>query len=109
MNTKLIVKKTTAPDNTYYIQPKYAVVDMTIGSTAGATYCTLQTIRVGWDTLINYDKWVSTKNYDINSGTTTLVGRDITGMQGVMGALSIETMDNLITYSTEFITPSFDM
>jgi len=62
MNTKLIVKKTTAPDNTYFIQPKYAVVDMTIGSTAALTNCTLQTIRVGWDTSGNYDLWKSTRS-----------------------------------------------
>ena len=107
MNTKLIVKKTTAPDNTYFIRPKYAIVDMTVGATAGATLCTLQTIRVGWDTSGNYDLWKSTKLYDANTGTTTLIGRDPVGIQGTLGELGIETLDNLISYSA--VDPSTDM
>lgn len=107
MNTKLIVKKTTAPDNTYFIQPKYAVVDMTVDSTAGTTLCTLQTTRVGWDTSGNYDLWKSTKSYDAASGTTTLLGRDPVGIQGTLGAIEIETLDNLISYSA--VDPSTDM
>lgn len=107
MNTKLIVKKTTAPDNTYFIRPKYAVVDMVVGATPAATNCTLQTIRVGWDTTGNYDLWKSTKTYDAASGTTTLVGRDPAGIQGTLGAIQIETLDNLISYSA--VDPSTDM
>jgi hypothetical protein len=107
MNTKLIVKKTTAPDNTYFIQPKYAVVAMTIGSTAATTYCTLQTIRVGFDTSGNYDLWKSQKSYDPVSGTTTLIGRDTAGIVGNLGELSIETLSNLISYSA--VDPSSDM
>jgi hypothetical protein len=108
MNTKLIVKKNTAPDNTYFIRPKYAVVDMTIGSTAGATHCTLQTIRVGWDTENNYNNWKSTRSYDAAAGTTTLLGRNVTGMQGTLGALSIDTLNNLVTYNLELLVPSTD-
>lgn len=108
MNTKLIVKKTTAPDNTYYIQPKYSVVAMTIGSTAATTYCTLQTIRVGFDTEANYNKWKSTKVYDAASGTTTLLGRDPVGIVGTLGQLSVDTLDHLIAYNLELLTPSSD-
>jgi len=108
MNTKLIVKKTTAPDNTYFIRPKYSIVDMVIGSTAGATYCTLQTIRVGWDTEAHYNNWKSTRYYEASSGTTLLVGRNPTGMQGTLGELSIEILDNLVTYDLELLVPSTD-
>lgn len=108
MNTKLIVKKTTAPDNTYFIQPKYSVVSMTVGATAAATECILQTIRVGFDTQNNYDLWKSTRQYDPASGTTTLVGRDSVGIQGTLGELSHETLDNLVTYSLEYLVPSTD-
>lgn len=108
MQTKLIVKKTTVPDNTYFIRPKYAIVDMTIGATAGATYCTLQTIRVGWDTEAHYNDWKSTRSYETSSGTTTLIGRNVTGMQGTLGILGVETLNNLATYNLELLVPSTD-
>jgi hypothetical protein len=112
MNTQLIVKKTTAPENTYFIQPKYAVISMKVGATLGATICTLQTIRVGWDLEANYNKWKSTKTYDAASGTTTLIGRQNvdagTGMQGTLGELSIETLNNLVAYNLELMVPSAD-
>jgi len=107
MRTKLIVKKTTLPDTTYYIQPKYAVVEMTIGANAAATFCTLETIRVGFDTEANYNKWKSTKLYDPVSGTTTLIGRDTVGIVGTLGQLSVDTLDHLISYSA--VDPSTDM
>lgn len=109
MNTKIFVKKTTAPDNTYFIRPKYAIVDMTIGSTTGGTNCTLQTVRVGWDTSGNYDLWKESRYYDPNSGITHLSGRDIVGIEGTMGELTIDTLDHLTVYNLESLIPSSDM
>ncbi len=103
MNNNLTVKLIA---DTNDIPVMFGVVEMTTGSSAALTYCVLQVKRVGWDTLANYDKWVSTKSYDINSGTTTLVGRDPEGVQGTLGVLIVATLSAIEQYATQ--TPSTD-
>jgi len=104
MNTSLTVR---LKSDTNYIPVKYRVVEMTVGSSDTTTFCALSVVRVGWDTSDNYDKWVSTRSYDTNAGTTTLVGRDPEGMQGTLGNLSVATLDTITEYSA-VQTPSVD-
>jgi hypothetical protein len=103
MNTKLTVKKVA---DSGYIPVKYGVVEITVGANAAATYLLLETIGVGWDTEIHYLAWKSTKTYDSGSGTTTLVGRNVTGIQGTLGALEIVALSAVISYTVQ--TPSVD-
>jgi hypothetical protein len=95
MNTQLTVKKTT---DSNYIPVKYRIVEMieaaaTVTGT-GEIGCILETIRVGWDTETNYNNWTDERD------------RPQTGMQGTMGELSYDTLDNLSVYTP--MTPSFD-
>ena len=101
MNTKLTVKLDA---DTNDIPVKYGVVEITVGSTAAATYCVLQTIRVGWDTFANYDNWKAHKN--IVGDYANLSGRDVTGIQGTLGELTVAALDAISVYDTQ--TPSFD-
>jgi hypothetical protein len=103
MNTKLTVRKT---GDANYIPVKYGVVEITVGANAAATYLLLETIGVGWDTESNYLAWKSTKSYDSGSGTTTLVGRNVTGIQGTLGALEAVALSAVVSYSAR--TPSVD-
>ena len=103
MNSALIVKL-NADSN--YVPVKYRIVEMTVGSTAGATYCVLEVVGVGFDTEGNYDLWKSGRYYDTASGVTHATGRDPVGIQGTLGALSVATLDALSIYSPR--TPSLD-
>lgn len=84
MQSSLTVRKIADAN---YIPVKYSVVEMTVGSTPAATYCALQTIRVGWD---NVDNW---RNWDISRNTT--------GMQGTLGALEVVALDTIALYDTQ--------
>lgn len=101
MNIGLTVKL-VADGN--YIPVKYGVVEMTPAATAGATYCVLQVIRVGWDTENHYNDWKATSGYA--DGNMYLSGRNTTGMQGTPGALSVVALSAIENYDT--MTPSFD-
>ena len=103
MNTSLTVRLT---GDTNFIPVMYRVAEMAVGSTAAATYCVLSVARVGWDTEVNYSKWISTRSYDINSDTTTLIGRNPEGMIGMLGVLSVVALDGVVVYATQ--TPSMD-
>lgn len=103
MNTKLTVRL-IADSN--FIPVKYGVVEMNVGADTANTFCVLQVIRVGWNTETNYNNWKSTKTYDTASGTTTLVGRNPTGMQGTLGALSVVALNLITEYDAK--TPSTD-
>lgn len=109
MNTKLTIRINT---DASYVPVMYRIVAMTIASTDATTRCLLEVVRVGWDLETNYNKWKSTKTYHPASGTTTLIGRQLTaagtGMQGIMGALSVNTLNNLRTYNYPKQTPSSD-
>jgi len=109
MNTKLTVK--VAADSNY-IPVMYRIIAMTITNSDTTTQCLLEVVRVGWDIEVNYNKWKSTITYDAASGTTTLIGRQKTaagtGEQGVVGALSIDTLNDLRTYNYPKGTPSSD-
>ena len=103
MNTRLTVKK-TADGN--YIPVKYGVVEITVGAAAATTYLLLETIGVGWDTEGHYNAWKGVKTYDSASGTTTLAGRVVTGMQGTLGALEVVALSAVVAYTAR--TPSRD-
>lgn len=90
MNTKLTVKKTA---DTNYIPIMYQVIDVAPAGTLGDTNCIIMIERVGWDTKDNYEAWQKT--------------RDVTGMQGTLGAFEAATLDTLEVYYAR--TPSTDM
>ena len=110
MNTKLTVRVNTDAN---FIPVMYRIIAMTIGSTDATTYCLLETVRLGWNTEANYNKWKSTVTYDPVSGTTTLIGRQKTaagtGQQGTVGELTIDTLNDLRTYNYPESTPSRDI
>jgi hypothetical protein len=101
MNNILIVRKT---GDLNYIPVKYRVVEMTVGSTAGATYCVLQCIDRGWDTEAHWNDWKAGKSPSGDYSNPT--GRKSVGAQGTIGALEVETLDNLAAYKP--YTPSHD-
>ena len=101
MNTKLIVRK-SADGN--YKPIKYAVVEMTPAATAAATYCLIQIIDVGWDLEANWNNWKADKSP--NGIYSNPIGRNPTGMQGMIGDLEVVALSTLEIY-TPFIT-SFD-
>ena len=83
----------------------YRLVEMTTSSGAATTYCVLVVARVGWDTKAHYDDWKATSVYA--DGNMHLVGRNTTGMQGVLGTLSVAALSTIEIYKPQ--TPSTDM
>jgi len=90
MNTNLTVKLSS---DTNYIPVRYRVVEVTVGSSAAATYCVLVTEKVGWDTEVHYEAWTKSRNTE--------------GMIGTLGAFSVEALSDLIVYNVR--TPSTDV
>jgi hypothetical protein len=103
MNTSLTVKLSA---DTNDIPIMYRVVEMTPASSAGGTYCVLQVVRVGWDTFANYNNWKATSTYDTVTERMYLTGRNPTGMQGTLGALSVQALTAIESYAPQ--TPSMD-
>jgi hypothetical protein len=103
MNTSLTVKLNADAN---YIPVMYRVVETTVASTLATTYFLLEVVRVGWDTQEHYEAWIATKNYDTASGVTHLVGRNPTGMVGILGTLSISAANLVSIYKIQ--TPSSD-
>jgi hypothetical protein len=101
MNTNLTVKLSADGND---IPVMYRVIEMTPQATAAGTYCVLQVVRVGWNTFANYDNWKATTGYA--DGAMYITGRDWTGMQGTLGALSVAALSAIELYATQ--TPSFD-
>lgn len=81
MNTKLTVKKVS---DTNFVPVMYGLIEMTPASTAAATYCVISTIRVGWDTEVNFENW----KYD----------RKVEGMQGKLGELEVVALTAIEQY-----------
>lgn len=101
MNTNLTVKKS---GDSNYIPVRYRVVEMTVGSTAAATYCVICCDRVGWDTADHYNAWKATVS---DSEMNFVYGRVTTGMQGSLGAFEVIGLDGLVQYNAQ--TPNKDM
>ena len=94
MNTKLIVK---VFNDANHIPIKYSVIDIKprvypVATTADVV-CILQVVQVGWNTLENYTAW---RNY-----------RKTTGIQGTLGTISTNTLNNLRVYQA--MTPGTDV
>ena len=104
MNTNLTVRLIA---DTNYIPVMYRLVEMTPGSSAALTYCVLQVARVGWDTENNYNNWKATSVWDSGTEMMYLTGRNATGMQGTLGALSVVALSAITNYKD--LTPSTDM
>jgi hypothetical protein len=86
--------------DTNYIPVRYRIIEMNIANPPAATYCLLEVVRVGWDTVGHYNDWKSNKYYDTASGVTHLTGRSTVGMQGTLGAFSIAVLTDLRNYTT---------
>lgn len=102
MDTNLTVKLSA---DTNYIPVMYRVVEMTTGSGAATTYCVLVVARVGWDTEAHYNDWKATSVYA--DSNMHLVGRNTTGIQGILGTLSVAALSAIEIYKPQ--TPSTDM
>lgn len=101
MNTKLIVRKSADAN---YIAVKYAVVEMTPGATAAATYCLIQTIDSGFASESDFNDWKASKSPDgiySNPG-----GRDSSVLVGTIGELEVVALSTLEAYTP--YRPSFD-
>jgi hypothetical protein len=103
MNTSLTVKKST---DSNFIPVKYRIIEVTVGANAAGTYCLLETVAVGWDTEAHFNNWKGVKTYDAASGTTTIIGRDATGIQGTIGDLEVIALTTLVAFTAA--TPSTD-
>lgn len=103
MNTALTVKLTGDSND---IPVMYRVIEMSVGTDAASTHCVLQVVRVGWDTFANYNNWKSGRYYDEDTEMTHATGRQVTGMQGTMGDLSVVALSAIEPYKRQ--TPSMD-
>lgn len=104
MNSNLTVRLIA---DTNDIPVMYKVVEMTTGLAAASTYCVLVVARVGWDTFAHYDDWKATSSWDEGTERMYLTGRNPTGMQGTLGALSVVALSLMQNYKD--LTPSTDM
>ena len=121
MNTTLTVRKT---GDTNQIPVMYRVVESQPAATAATTYCVLECIRVGWDTVAHYNLWKSHKNYyasptqslsynplgSVNppqGDYTRLMGHEDysntppLGQQGTLGSLEIQALNAIVAYELQ--------